>query len=137
MKPFLKKNNVKKRVTGIGGVFFKTKDVKATKKWYQKHLGFDTDDYGTTFWWKDKDGKDATTQWSPFKENTMYFEPSKKDFMLNFRVENLTELLVTLQTEGITIVGKVQEFDYGKFAWILDNDGNKIELWEPIDQAFL
>tara|TARA_B110000091_G_scaffold192481_1_gene216937 strand:- start:7082 stop:7345 length:264 start_codon:yes stop_codon:yes gene_type:complete len=81
--------------------------------------------------------KDASTQWSPFAKKTDYFEPSKKDFMFNYRVENLEELLAVLKTEGITIVGEMQEFDYGKFAWILDNDGNKIELWQPIDSAFL
>lgn len=128
---------MKKRVTGIGGLFFKTKDPKKTKDWYQKHLGFNTDDWGCTFWWKDKEGNDASTQWSPFKDDTSYFEPSDKPFMFNYRVENLTELLVELKKEGVTIVGEPQEFDYGKFAWILDNEGNKIELWEPKDAAFL
>lgn len=127
---------MKKRVTGIGGLFFKTDDPKATKNWYQKHLGFNTDDWGCTFWWKDKDGKDASTQWSPFKKDTNYFEPSTKDFMFNYRVENLVELLKELEKEGVKIVGEMQEFEYGKFAWILDNENNKIELWEPIDQAF-
>ncbi|WP_040279334.1 VOC family protein [Psychroserpens damuponensis] len=127
---------MKKRVTGIGGLFFKTKDPKASKDWYNKHLGFNTDDYGSTFWWKDNDGKECSTQWSPFKEDTNYFEPSKKEFMFNYRVENLKELLATLKEEGVTIVGDMQEYDYGKFGWILDNEGNKIELWEPIDQAF-
>jgi len=122
---------MKKRVTGIGGLFFKTKDPKATLGWYKKHLGFDTDDYGCTFNWKDEAGTDCTTQWSPFAENTNYYEPSKKDFMFNYRVENLHELLKVLKEEGVTIVGEVQEYDYGKFGWILDNDGNKIELWEP------
>ncbi|AUC82692.1 VOC family protein [Lacinutrix sp. Bg11-31] len=128
---------MKKRVTGIGGLFFKSKDPKAAKDWYSKHLGFNTDDYGCTFWTKDKEGKDCSTQWSPFKDDTTYFEPSKKEFMFNYRVENLHELLAALKEEGVTIVGKVEEYDYGKFGWILDNDGNKIELWEPIDKAFL
>ena len=128
---------MKKRVTGIGGLFFKTKNPNDTKDWYKKHLGFNTDDYGCTFWWKDKEGKDSSTQWSPFKEDTNYFEPSKKQFMMNFRVENLKELLVTLEKEGVTIVGEIEEYDYGKFGWILDPEGNKIELWEPIDSAFL
>jgi len=127
---------MKKRVTGIGGLFFKTDDPKATKNWYQKHLGFNTDDWGCTFWWKDKDGNDASTQWSPFKKDTNYFEPSTKDFMFNYRVENLVELLKELEKEGVKIVGEMQEIEYGKFAWILDNENNKIELWEPIDQAF-
>ncbi|MDX1270744.1 VOC family protein [Bizionia paragorgiae] len=128
---------MKKRVTGIGGIFFKTEDPKASKDWYKKHLGFDTDDYGSTFWWKDKAGNDCSTQWSPFKKESEYFEPSKKDFMFNYRVENLKELLDTLKDEGVTIIGEMQEFEYGKFGWILDNDGNKIELWEPVDKAFL
>ncbi|WP_194767227.1 VOC family protein [Tamlana sp. I1] len=128
---------MKKRVTGIGGLFFKSEDPKALKDWYKKHLGFNTDDYGCTFWWKDENGEKCSTQWSPFPENTSYFEPSKKDCMFNYRVENLEELLKVLKEEGVTIVGEMQTFDYGKFGWILDNEGNKIELWEPIDKAFL
>ena len=128
---------MKKRVTGIGGLFFKTKDPNSTKEWYKKHLGFNTDDYGCTFWWKDEQGNKCSTQWSPFKKDTTYFQPSKKDFMFNYRVANLQELLTTLKNEGVTVVGDIQEFDYGKFAWILDNEGNKIELWEPLDKAFL
>ncbi|MHA7055622.1 VOC family protein [Aquimarina sp. M1] len=126
-----------KRVTGLGGFFFKTKDPKTTKEWYGKHLGLPVDDYGCTFWWKDKEGNDCSTQWSPFKDDTTYFSPSTKEFMMNFRVENLTALLKTLKQEGVTIVGEIEEYEYGKFGWILDPDGNKIELWEPIDQAFL
>jgi len=128
---------MKKRVTGLGGFFFKTKDPKETKNWYKNHLGLNTDDYGCTFWWKDEEGKKCSTQWSPFKDDTTYFEPSKKEFMMNFRVENLVELLVVLKEEGVTIVGEIEEYEYGKFGWILDPEGNKIELWEPIDSAFL
>ena len=128
---------MEKRVTGIGGLFFKTEDPNATKDWYKKHLGFNTDEWGCTFWWKDKEGKDCSTQWSPFKKDTDYFKPSKKDFMFNYRVENLDDLLVELKKEGVTILDKVVEFDYGKFGYIQDLDGNKIELWEPKDAAFL
>jgi len=128
---------MKKRVTGIGGIFFKTKDPKATKDWYSKHLGFNTDQWGSTFWWKDKKGNDCSTQWSPMNEDTDYYEPSKKQFMVNYRVENLEELLAELKKEGVEIVGEMQTFDYGKFGWIMDPDGNKIELWEPNDKAFL
>jgi predicted enzyme related to lactoylglutathione lyase len=128
---------MEKRVTGLGGFFFKTKDPKAIKDWYKKHLGLNTNDYGCTFWWKDEEGNKCSTQWSPFKEDTNYFEPSKKEFMMNFRVENLVELLKVLTDEGVKIVGEMEEYDYGKFAWILDSEGNKIELWEPIDSAFL
>ena len=128
---------MKNRVTGIGGLFFKTKDPNAIKEWYKNHLGLNTDQYGCTFWWKDEHGKKCSTQWSPFKEDTQYFEPSKKEFMMNFRVENLRELLKILKKEGVTIVGEIEEHDYGKFGWILDPEGNKIELWEPVDNAFL
>lgn len=128
---------MKKRVTGLGGFFFKTEDPKVIKEWYRKHLGLNTDDYGCTFWWKDENGNKCSTQWSPFKEDTTYFEPSKKQFMMNFRVEDLVALLATLKKEGVTIVGEIEEYDYGKFGWILDAEGNKIELWEPIDTAFL
>ncbi len=127
----------KGKVIGIGGLFFKTNDVKATKDWYKNHLGFNTDDWGCTFWWKDNNGKKASTQWSPFTKDTKHFLPSKKDFMFNYRVENLVELLEELKQKGINVVGEVEEYDYGKFGWILDLDGNKIELWEPIDEAFL
>jgi predicted enzyme related to lactoylglutathione lyase len=124
---------MEKRVTGIGGVFFKTKNPSEIKEWYCKHLGLPTDDYGASFWWKDKEGNDAMTQWSPFKDDTKYFEPSDKPFMFNYRVENLEELLKILAEEGVTIVGEIETYDYGKFGWILDPEGNKIELWEPID----
>jgi len=127
---------MKKRVTGIGGLFFKTKDPNASKEWYKKHLGFNTDDYGCTFWWKDKEGKDCSTQWSPFKADTGYFKPSEKSYMFNYRVEDLEALLEVLREEGVTIVGDMETYDYGKFAWILDNDGNKVELWEPVDLVF-
>ena len=126
-----------KRVTGLGGFFFKTKDPNAVKDWYKKHLGLNTDNYGCTFWWKDAEGNDCSTQWSPFKEDTTYFKPSEKEFMMNFRVANLEALLETLKEEGVTIVGEMETYDYGKFGWILDNEGNKIELWEPVDSAFL
>jgi len=125
------------RVTGVGGFFFKSENPQELKTWYKKHLGLSTDDYGCTFWWKDKKGNDASTQWSPFAADTDYFNPSQKQFMQNFRVANLDSLLAKLTTEGITILGEPEAYDYGKFAWILDPEGNKIELWEPIDKAFL
>jgi len=128
---------MKKRVTGLGGFFFKSKDPDNIKDWYGKHLRLPIDAYGWTFWWKDKEGKDCSTQWSPFKDDTNYFQPSEKEFMMNFRVENLHDLLATLKEEGVTVVGKVEEYDYGKFGWIIDPEGNKIELWEPVDAAFL
>jgi len=117
--------------------FLKRKIKKKTKDWYKNHLGLNTDDYGCTFWWKDEENKKCATQWNPFKSDTVHFEPSKKEFMINFRVKNLVELLNILTKEGVTVVGKMEEYDYGKFAWILDNEDNKIELWEPIDSDFL
>lgn len=125
------------RVTGVGGFFFKSNDPVALRSWYKKHLGLDTNDYGCTFWWKDKNGNDASTQWSPFDADTAYFEPSQKQFMQNFRVHDLDGLLAKLRTEGVTIISEPEAYDYGKFGWILDPEGNKIELWEPVDKAFL
>ena len=124
------------KVTGIGGFFFKAKDYKKLLDWYSEKLGLKTDQYGSTFWWKDKEGNDCSTQWSPFADDTTYFLPSEKQFMQNFRVENLELLLEKLKQEGVTIVGEMETYDYGKFGWIVDPEGNKIELWEPIDKAF-
>lgn len=127
-----------KRVTGLGGVFFKTSDPKKIKEWYGKHLGLPVDEYGASFKWieVDKPGakEPAVTAWSTFDEKTKYFEPSQKPFMFNYRVENLVELLKVLKGEGVEIVGEIQEYPYGKFGWIMDPDGNKVELWEPIDE---
>ena len=130
-------NEPEKRVTGVGGFFFKSEDPSKLKDWYKKHLGLNTDDYGCTFWWMDDKGNKASTQWSPFAADTKYFEPSQKQFMQNFRVHNLDGLLVKLKEEGVTLVGEPEAYDYGKFAWIVDPEGNKIELWEPLDKAFL
>ena len=124
------------RVTGIGGFFFKAKNPKELVAWYGKHLGFKTDDYGSTFWWKDANGNDCSTQWSPFPEDTDYYNPSEKPFMQNFRVENLERLLNQLKSEGVIIIGTPETYDYGKFGWVLDPEGNKIELWQPNDIAF-
>ena len=121
-----------KRVTGLGGVFFKTKDPGKIKEWYAKHLGLPMDDYGCSFRWIDAESKaPALTAWSPFKDETTYFQPSEKQFMLNYRVANLAELLKVLREEGVQIVGEAQDDPFGKFAWIMDPEGNKIELWEP------
>jgi len=122
-----------KKVTGIGGIFFKCKDPKKVTEWYQKHLGLETNPYGATFeWYEGADStKKAQTQWTPFAETTKYFEPSTKDFMINYRVENLTELVSQLKNEGVTILDNIETYDYGKFVHILDAEGNKIQLWEP------
>ena len=131
----LTKNEKMKKVTGIGGVFFKTKDPKAVNEWYKTHLGFETTPYGTSFEWRQAEdpAKKGLTQWNPFAETTKYFEPSKKEFMINYRVDNLEALVVQLEKEGVTIVDKIEDTDYGKFVHILDLEGNKLELWEPKD----
>jgi len=128
-------NNHMKKVTGIGGVFFKCKNPEKMTEWYQKHLGLETNPYGATFeWYESPDStKKAQTQWTPFPEATKYFEPSTQDFMINYRVENLDALVEELKKEGVTIVDKMETYDYGKFIHILDTEGNKVQLWEPID----
>ena len=127
-----------KKVTGIGGIFFKCKDPKKVRDWYQTHLGLNTNQYGAVFEWRQ--GADTTkkgfTQWSPFGEKTKYFEPSTKDFMINYRVDDLTALVAQLKAEGVTITDSIETFDYGKFVHILDIEGNKIELWEPNDLVY-
>jgi predicted enzyme related to lactoylglutathione lyase len=124
-----------KKVTGIGGVFFKCKDPDKVKDWYKTHLGFDTNEYGASFEWQAEgdERKNGMIQWSPFSENTKYFEPSTKDFMINYTVANLESLVEELKKAGVTILDQLEEYDYGKFIHILDIEGNKIELWEPKD----
>jgi predicted enzyme related to lactoylglutathione lyase len=124
-----------KRVTGIGGVFFKSKDPKKITEWYHKHLGLDTNPYGATFeWFEGTDSsKKAQTQWTPFPETTKYFEPSQQEYMINYRVENLEVLVEELKKEGVVIIDKIEAYDYGKFVHILDGEGNKVQLWEAID----
>jgi predicted enzyme related to lactoylglutathione lyase len=136
--PQNKNKNKMKKVTGIGGIFFKCKDPKAINEWYKTHLGFDTTPYGTTFEWQQTDSASGTTkkgltQWNPFAENTKYFDPSTKEFMINYRVAHLEALVEELKKENVTIIDKIETYDYGKFVHILDLEGNKIELWEPID----
>ena len=119
------------KAIGVGGIFFKCKEPKKVKEWYKTHLGFNTDQYGARFEWQE-DNKKTSLQWSPFKENTTYFEPSTKDFMINYRVKNLPELITQLKRDSVTIVDTIETYgDYGKFIHIMDIEGNKIELWEP------
>ncbi len=127
-----------KRVTSIGGIFFKCKNPDKIKEWYSKHLGFNTDQYGTTFQWRraDDSTKKGYTVWSPFTESTEYFDPSKKEFMINYRVENLVSLVEELKKEGVQVVDEIEDYEYGKFVHILDPEGNKLELWEPYDEAY-
>ncbi len=127
-----------KRVTGIGGIFFKCVSPQNMLDWYDKHLGIPCAGEGAIFQWKQKDSpdEDGHTVWGPFESTTRYFDPSKRDFMINYRVDDLDGLLQELRKDGVEVVGEVEKYDYGKFAWILDPEGNKIELWEPIDEAF-
>lgn len=122
-----------KKVTGIGGVFFKCKDPEKMGEWYKTHLGVDAGPYGASFEWREDENPDkkGTTQWNLFKETTKYFEPSTKDFMINYRVADLDALLVELKKEGVQVVDSVESYDFGKFVHILDAEGNKIQLWEP------
>ena len=133
-KPSNEQTNMKK-VTGIGGIFFKCKDPDKMKEWYKTNLGLDAGPYGASFeWYEEADStKKAVTQWSPFKDTSKYFDPSTKDFMINYRVANLEALVEDLKKAGVTILDDMQSFDYGKFIHILDEEGNKIELWEPIN----
>ena len=131
-------NSKFKKVTGIGGIFFKCKDPKKVREWYEINLGLNTNQYGAVFEWRQ--GEDTTkkgfTQWSPFSEKTKYFEPSAKDFMINYRVENLEALVDELKKNGVTVVDTIASYDYGKFVHILDIEGNKLELWEPDDVVY-
>ena len=126
------------RVTGIGGIFFKCKNPAETRDWYKKHLGLVTNQYGSVFEWRQADdpNKKGFLQWSPFADKTKYFEPSQKDFMINYRVNDLEALVTKLKADGVTVTDKIETYDYGKFVHIMDNDGNKIELWEPNDEVY-
>lgn len=120
-----------KRVTGLGGIFFKARDPAALNAWYGKHLGLDISDWGgAVFRWAD-DSPAGTTLWTPFPADTDHFAPSSAPFMVNFRVADLHGLLAALRAEGCQVLEKVDESEYGKFGWVLDPEGNKVELWEP------
>jgi predicted enzyme related to lactoylglutathione lyase len=124
---------MEKRVTGIGGVFIKAKDPKAMYAWYEKHLGMkhDAGIQSVDFEWKDaQSGEEAHTYWSLFKQDTKYLEPSTSSFMINYRVADMDALVSALEAEGIKILGR-QDEEYGRFTWIMDPEGNKIELWSP------
>ena len=124
-----------KKVTGIGGVFFKCDDPKSMNEWYAKNLGVPAGDYGATFEWRQADdpSKQGSTTWSTFAQSSKYFDPSTKPFMINYRVEDLTALVDQLKKENVTIVDEIADSDYGKFIHIMDPEGNIIELWEPKD----
>jgi catechol 2,3-dioxygenase-like lactoylglutathione lyase family enzyme len=122
-----------KRVTGIGGIFFKAKDPAALAAWYRTHLGLAVEDWGgAAFRWADDPaGARGTTIWSPFPQDTRYFEPDPSPFMVNLRVADLHALLAVLRTEGCQVLDKVEESAFGKFGYVIDPEGHKVELWEP------
>lgn len=134
-KAYLANNQPPKKVTGIGGIFFKCKDPKKMREWYKNNLGLNTNAYGAVFEWYQGDDstKKGFTQWSPFNEKTKYFEPSTKDFMINYRVENIAGLIEQLKKDNVTVTDTIETYDYGKFVHIMDIEGNKIQLWEPND----
>lgn len=127
-----------KRVTAIGGVFFKCKDPEAQMDWYATHLGIAMDKYGSSFQWRHADDaeKKGHTAWSAFKDDTDYFGAASQQYMINYRVQNLAALVEQLKKEGVTIVDEIEEFEYGKFVHILDLEGNKVELWEAKDEVY-
>jgi predicted enzyme related to lactoylglutathione lyase len=122
-----------KKVTGIGGVFFKCKDPEKVKEWYNTHLGIDAGKWGANFEWRDAEdpSKKGSTAWNTFTEQAKMFEPSDKAFMINYRVENITALVEQLKGEGVTVLDEIATYPYGKFVHIMDMEGNKIQLWEP------
>lgn len=128
----------KGKVTGIGGIFFKSQNPKEINEWYYKNLGLAPNKYGSLFEYREGANPEAIAyaQWGPFQADTTYFEPSKKEFMINFRVVNLEKLIDQLRASGIEITMEIETYEYGKFAHIMDPEGNKIELWEPVDEVF-
>ena len=126
------------KVTGIGGIFFKSQNPQLAREWYRKHLGLAIDEYGSAFEFRNANRAEEINylRWSPFEEGTDYFDPSKKDFMINYRVQNIEGLVRQLKENGVNPVDEITEFEYGKFVHLMDLEGNKIELWEPIDSFF-
>lgn len=123
-----------KRVTGIGGIFFKAKDAPALQAWYRQHLGIDVQPWGgAAFDWTDDEGKPAggTTAWSITSMESKLFAPSDSTFMVNYRVHDLHALIAALREEGCNVLDKIDDSEYGKFGWVIDPEGNKIELWQP------
>ena len=131
-------NDTTPKVTGIGGIFFFSDNPQEAREWYGKNLGLEISEYGSSFEFRNANRPDEINylQWSPFKKGSEYFAPSNKEFMINYRVQNIEGLIKKLKSNGVTILDSVQEFDYGKFIHILDPEGNKIELWEPVDKVF-
>ncbi|HOO95083.1 MAG TPA: VOC family protein [Proteiniphilum sp.] len=131
-------DNNKPRVTGIGGIFFFSEDPEKIKEWYRDNLGMEVNEWGSSIEFRNALQPEEINylQWSPFEKGSDYFAPSRKEFMINYRVEHLEELLVKLRQNSVTILDEMETYEYGKFVHIMDTEGNKIELWEPIDSAF-
>jgi predicted enzyme related to lactoylglutathione lyase len=131
----IKNQSKEPKVTGIGGIFFKSEDPAKMRQWYATNLGLEVNEYGSTFETRNANNPNETNylQWSPFTSKTDYFEPSQKDFMINYRVQEIEALVAKLKANGVTILDDIEQYEYGKFVHILDAEGNKIELWEPID----
>jgi predicted enzyme related to lactoylglutathione lyase len=131
-------NDTTPKVTGIGGIFFRSKNPKETMEWYGKNLGLAINEYGSPFEFRNANRPDEINylNWSPFDEKTNYFDPSEKEFMINYRVQNIEGLVKKLKANGVTIVDEIEEYEYGKFVHIMDLEGNKLELWEPVDSVF-
>ncbi len=125
------------KITGIGGIFFFTENPKETNEWYTKNLGLETNEWGSTFQTRNIDKPEEINylQWSPFKKESRYFAPSKKEFMINYTVQNIEALVNKLKENGVPVLDDIATYDYGKFVHIMDPDGNKIELWEPVNQS--
>lgn len=130
-------NDTTPKVTGIGGIFFKSKNPKGIKEWYGKNLGMATNEYGSPFKFSNANRPEEINYliWTPFKDKTKYFAPSEKEFMINYRVQNLESLVNKLRENGVQIVDSIEAVEYGKFIHIMDPEGNKIELWEPVDSV--
>lgn len=126
------------KVTGIGGIFFKSNNPTALSNWYGEHLGLAIDNYGSAFEFRNANQPEEVNylRWSPFADSTEYFLPSKKEFMINYRVQNLEGLVRALKEKNVQVLDQIEVYKYGKFVHILDLEGNKIELWEPNDQFF-
>lgn len=138
LKNELSQTEVLPKVTGVGGIFFFSENPEKTKEWYSKNLGLEVNEWGSNFEFRNANRPDEINylQWSPFKRGSEYFSPSKKEFMVNYRVQNIEGLVNKLKNNGVIILDSIESFDYGKFVHIMDAEGNKIELWEPIDSVF-
>jgi len=124
------------KVTGIGGIFFFSENPKETREWYAKNLGFEINAWGASSFESrnmKKPEEVISIQWTPFKKGSTYFAPSKKEFMINYQVQNIEGLVIKLKENGVSIVDSIATYEYGKFIHIMDTQGNKIELWEPIE----